>query len=134
MTFRPIYLALAAAIFAIEVAIAKGFISGAFVRQSLGDVLVIALIHFFIRGITRLTLGTALIVSLTIGLVVELLQYIHLADLLGLQRGSILYIVIGNTFSAMDLLMYLVGGLLAVGADVLLFNGRREKAIQKTLD
>jgi len=125
IAFRPIYLALAAAILAVEVAIAKGIIPGVFVRQNLGDVLVIALIYFFIRGVTRLRLSTALIASVTIGFVTEFLQYIHLVDRLGLQKGSVLYIVIGNTFSVMDLLMYLTGGLLAAGVDALLFNERR---------
>jgi hypothetical protein len=124
MTFRPIYLALVVVIFAVEVAIAKGLIPGAFVRHSLGDVLVIVLIHFLARGVTRLSLGAALALSLGIGLVTELLQYIHVAELLGLQKGSLLYVVIGNTFSAMDLLMYLVGGVLAAGVDTLLCRGR----------
>lgn len=122
--FRPPHLTLAVVIFAIEVAIALGVVPGAFVRHSLGDVLVLALIYFFIRGVTRISLGMALALSLVIGLVAELLQYIHLADLMGLQKGSILYVVIGNTFSAADLLMYLIGGLLAASVDALLLKER----------
>jgi hypothetical protein len=55
----------------------------------------------------------------------ELLQYLHLADLLGLKKGSLLYIVLGNTFSSSDLLMYSIGGVLAAWLDVRVLQRRR---------
>jgi hypothetical protein len=61
---------------------------------------------------------------LAAGLAAEALPYLHLADLLGLKRGSLLYIVLGNTFSASDLLMYGLGGLLAAGLDVRVLQSR----------
>jgi hypothetical protein len=58
------------------------------------------------------------------GLVAESLQYIHLVDLLGLEKNSTLYIVIGNTFDFLDLLMYLIGGVLAASLDAWLMADR----------
>ncbi len=126
MTFRPYYLLIALALFIAEVAIARGYIPGTFVRNSIGDLLVIPLIYFFLRGITKSTPVVALAIGLAAGLAAEVLQYLHLADLLGLKKGSVLYIVLGNTFSLLDLLMYSIGGVLAAWLDVLLQKRRAQ--------
>ena len=130
MTSRPIYVAIAVVIFALEVAIARGYIPGQFIRNSLGDVLVIALIYFFLRGITTFSRWIVLVGSVAAGVGVELLQYVHLADRLGLEQGSLLYIIIGNTFSLLDVVMYLLGGVFAICLDVLLLKkwGERQGA------
>lgn len=128
MTFRPIYLLAVAALLVVEVAIARGVLPGAFVRNSVGDVLVIALLYCLLRGVTRSSPPVALAISLAAGLSAELLQYLHLADLLGLKKDSMLYIVLGNTFSWADLLMYTVGGVLAAWLDVRVLQKRRRAA------
>jgi hypothetical protein len=113
MNLRTIYSLSVVLIFIIEIAIAIGLIGGIFVRESIGDLLVIMLIYAFLRAAfsrdPRYTAG----VAIAIGFVAEAVQYIHLAALLGLQQDSVLYIIIGDTFSASDLLMYAIGGLLA---------------------
>ena len=125
MTFRPNYLVVTTALFIVEVAIAHGVIPGAFVRNSVGDVLVIPLLYFFLRGVTRSTPSVALGIGLVAGLIAELLQYLHLADRLGLQHGGLPSIILGNTFSWSDLLMYSIGGLLAAWLDVRVLQKRR---------
>lgn len=125
MIFRPGYLVVATALFVVEVAIARGYIPGAFVRNSVGDVLVIPLLYFFLRGVTKSTSSVALVVGLAAGLTAEVLQYLHLADLLGLKKGSLPYIVLGNTFSWSDLLMYSIGGVLAAWLDMRVLQKRR---------
>ena len=125
MTFRPTYLVVASALFVVEVAIARGYIPSAFVRNSLGDVLVIPLLYFLLRGVTKATAGVALVGSLAAGLTAEVFQYLHLADLLGLKQGSLPYIVLGNTFSWSDLLMYSAGAILAAWLDLRVLQKRR---------
>lgn len=125
MTFRPTYLVVATALFVVEVAIARGYIPSAFVRNSVGDVLVIPLLYFLLRGVTKATPAVALGVGLAAGLTAEVLQYLHLADLLGLKQGSLPYIILGNTFSWLDLLMYSIGGVLAAWLDVRVLQKRR---------
>jgi hypothetical protein len=124
MTFRPSYLAVAAILFVVEVAIARGYIPGAFVRNSVGDLLVIPLLYFCIRGVTRSTASVALVIGVVAGFTAEFLQYLHLADRLGLKAGSLPYIVLGNTFSWSDLLMYCAGGALAAWFDVRILQKR----------
>ena len=125
MALRPTYLFVAAAFFLVEVAIAVGIIPGTFVRHSVGDVLVIPLLYFFLRGIRRSSVRVALVLSLAAGVIAEGLQYLRVGDALGLQRGSLLSIVLGSTFSWLDLLMYAIGGLLALSLDLWLFEQRQ---------
>jgi hypothetical protein len=125
MAFRPNYLLVATALFVVEVAIARGYIPGAFVRNSVGDVLVIPLLYCFLRGVTKSSPSVALAVGLAAGLTAEVLQYLHLADLLGLKKGSLPYIVLGNTFSWSDLLMYSIGGVLAAWLDMRVLQKHR---------
>lgn len=117
MTARSVYFITAAAILTIEIAIAVGSIGGAFVRGSVGDILVIVLIYCLLRTSRIFTPITAAITAVAIGFLDEALQYIKVAELLGLKAGSVLYIIIGNTFSPHDLLMYLLGGGLALTLD-----------------
>jgi hypothetical protein len=125
MTFRPNYLIVVTVLFIVEVAIARGYIPSAFVRNSVGDVLVIPLLYFLLRGLTKAAPAVALVIGLAVGLAAELLQYLHLADLLGLKQGSLPYIVLGNTFSWSDLLMYSIGGILAAWLDVRVLQKHR---------
>ena len=133
MIVRPIYLVAAGLVFLVEVAIARGVIPGAFVRNSLGDVLVVPLLHFFLRGVTRLPTSRALAIVLAVAFTVEALQYLQLAGRLGFEHGSLPSIVLGTTFSVADLLMYCVGGLLAAWADVhLLRRDHRRRSAPET--
>ncbi len=116
MTGRSIYLITAVIIFMIEIAIALG-IGGEFVRGSVGDILVIVLIYCLLRTSPIFPPITAAITAVATGFLDEALQYINVAERLGLKAGSVLYVIIGNTFSPHDLLMYLVGGGLALTID-----------------
>lgn len=104
-------------IFVIEVAIAKHWIGGPFVRNYIGDILVIALIHFFIRGLFLTNPTRTAIGSVLFGFFVESLQYFHIADLLRLKPSGWLYIAVGNSFNIADFLMYLFGGILALSLE-----------------
>jgi hypothetical protein len=115
---RSPHLAIAAVTLLAEVAIARYFASGTFVRGSLGDVLAVCLLYFLVRGVfVKAGPRLAAAVSIGTGVALELLQGVHFADRLGLPRGSLLSIALGNTFSVSDLAMYAVGGLAAVGLD-----------------
>ncbi len=83
--------------------------------------LAIALLYFLLRATTGLSPLQAAGAAIAAGFLVEGLQYIHLAERLNLRQGSPLYIALGNTFSPADLLMYGLGGLLALAADLYLF-------------
>ncbi len=115
---RRRYLAIAAATLLAEVGIARFCAAGTFVRGSLGDVLAVFFLYFLVRGLfTKAGPRLAAAVSIGTGVALELLQGVHFADRLGLPRGSLLSIALGNTFSVADLAMYAVGGLVALALD-----------------
>lgn len=95
MMSRASYASIAAGILGIELAIAAGAISGPFIRGSVGDVLAVALIYFSLRAFPGLRPATVAVVAVTTGFVVEGLQWLRVADVLGLEAGGVLH-----TFSA----------------------------------
>jgi hypothetical protein len=126
ITTRTKYLFIAIAIFIIEVLIATVFAHISFIRGSLGDFLVVALIYFFIQSIKRfkpvhLAAGVFLFAC-----AVEIAQYFHLADMLHFHEGSVPYILLGNSFSGRDIVMYLLGSIGAGVVDGWYLRGRRK--------
>lgn len=107
---RRFYCGAFALLLAAEVSIAL-FVHDAFVRPYLGDVLVIVLLYCFCRGPLGCKGKWLVTIVTTLGAVAEILQYFCLADQLGLDHSSPLRILLGSTFDWMDLLCYLVGGL-----------------------
>lgn len=80
-----------------------------------------ALLYFLLRAISGLSPLKAAGSAIAVGFLAEALQYVHLAERLNLTPGGPLYIVIGNTYSPTDLVMYVVGGVLALVIDKYLF-------------
>ena len=72
---RLVYIMVVAIIFVAEIAIAVGAIGGAFVRGSIGDVLVIGLIYFLLRAISGLSPIKAAGFAIATGFLVEALQH-----------------------------------------------------------
>ena len=102
------YFLLSLLFFLIEIAIAK-YVTG-WIRSYLGDVLVIMLIYSAVMTIIKLNKKVVVLLTLILAFAIEFSQYFKLAELLGFEKGSIAYIVLGNTFSVEDLICYLVGG------------------------
>lgn len=112
------YFLLTVLIFIIEVLIATVFKDIFFIRAYLGDVLVVMLIYTFILSFFKIQNKSKLVTGIFIfSVVIEVLQYFKTADLLGLKPGSIPYIMLGNSFSWVDILCYATGCFL-----ILLFN------------
>lgn len=122
-TDRRVYLAAALVIFLVEVAIAR-FVSGGFVRHTLGDVLVVALLYCALMASTRLDPVPAAVACVGFAFAVEAAQAAAIVERLGLSHLPLARIVIGTTFSWGDLLAYAAGGALALVADYG-FGGRR---------
>ncbi|MCS3867376.1 DNA integrity scanning protein DisA with diadenylate cyclase activity [Chryseobacterium ginsenosidimutans] len=107
------YFLLTIAIFLIEVLIATKLKDIFFVRAYLGDVIVILLIYTFIKCFFTINNNQKLIFGILIfSCLVEFAQYFNIAEKLGFRRGSLMYIVIGNSFSWIDILCYAAGCLL----------------------
>ncbi len=117
MSLRKKYLGLALAIFVLEVLVATRLAHIRFVRGSVSDFLVVPLICFAIQAFRRVEPATLSVGVFLFACAVEVAQYFHLAEVLGLPAGGILYILLGNSFSPMDLLMYLLGAVAAFVVD-----------------
>lgn len=106
------YLLISVFIFLIEVLIATELKDIFFVRAYLGDVIVVMLLYTLIKSFFRVN-NEKLILGISIfSCLVELAQYFNIAEKLGFREGSLMYIVIGNSFSWIDILCYAAGCLL----------------------
>ncbi|HEX7870729.1 MAG TPA: DUF2809 domain-containing protein [Chryseobacterium sp.] len=96
-------------IFFIEVLISTVLKDQFFIRAYLGDVIVVMLLYTFVKSFiiideTKLILGI-----FAFSCLVEFAQFFNIAEKLGFQPGSLMYIVIGNSFSWIDILCYGAG-------------------------
>ena len=108
MRKRLPYLIATLVILAVEVFIGL-FVHDRFVRPFIGDVLVVILIYTFIRIFIpdKMRLLPLFIFIFATG--VELLQYLKIVEVLGLQDNAFLSTVIGTSFDIRDILCYFVG-------------------------
>lgn len=112
-------------IFLSEVLIATVFKDIFFIRAYLGDVIVVMLLYTFIKTFFNIQNNVRLISGILIfSFMVELAQHFNIAEKLGFQPGSIMYIVVGNSFSWIDMLCYAVGCLLLI--IFVKFTGKQE--------
>lgn len=100
---------------AIEVLIAL-FVHDGFVRPYLGDVIVITVIYCFVRiiiphGIRLLPLYIFLFAT-----AIEVGQYFDYVTLLGLGNNKFFRILLGTSFSFVDIICYAVGGAICFAA------------------
>ena len=108
MKFSGKFLVLTCLLLAVEVLIAL-FVRDAFVRPFVGDLLVVVLIYSFLR-IFLSTQSPRLVVGVcAFAFGVEFLQYFDPVGLLGWENNRFLSVLIGRTFSWLDLLAYLAG-------------------------
>ncbi|OJX33232.1 MAG: hypothetical protein BGO86_03955 [Chryseobacterium sp. 36-9] len=111
MNFKFDYknLLIAIVIFFIEVLIATKLKECFFVRAYLGDVFVVILMYYFIKAFFDFD-STKLIVGIFIfSCLIELAQYFHFGEILGFKNNRIMMIVLGNSFSWLDILCYFAG-------------------------
>lgn len=106
------YLLIFVFIFLIEVLIATELKDIFFVRAYLGDVIVVMLLYTLIKSFFRVNNEKLILGILIFSCLVELAQYFNIAEKLGFREGSLMYIVIGNSFSWIDILCYAAGCLL----------------------
>ena len=106
--FSAKYLVLTLLLLITEIAIAI-FVHDDFVRPYIGDVLVVILIYCFFQTFLAISVRAAALLVLAIAVVIELLQYVNLVGILGLERSGLAKAVLGNSFSWIDILCYIAG-------------------------
>ena len=113
ITFRASYALAAILVFLVEVAIAA-FVHDAIVRPYLGDSLAVVLVYLAIRAVAPFGARTAVVAAFAIACAIEIGQWFHLADLLGLGHVRIARIVLGTGFDPADFLAYAGGAVAAM--------------------
>ncbi len=92
----------------IEILIAL-YVKDDFIRPYLGDFLVVILIYCFVMGISRISILKGLFTVLIFSFAVEFLQFINIVKVLQYQPPEFVMIILGSSFSAWDLVAYLLG-------------------------
>jgi hypothetical protein len=101
------YILLTLLLLIIEITIAV-FVRDQFIRPFFGDFLAIILVYCGLRIFKQNILKTALM-SLFIAYFIEILQYFKFIEITGLIKYKVLAILIGNSFSWLDILAYSLG-------------------------
>ncbi|MBT2621558.1 DUF2809 domain-containing protein [Chryseobacterium sp. ISL-6] len=110
--FNLKYLFLTILLFLTEVLIATVLKDIFFIRAYLGDVIVVILLYTFIKTFTIIDDQKLIVGIFIFSCVIELAQYFNIAEKIGFRKGSLMYIVIGNSFSWIDIACYAVGCLI----------------------
>jgi hypothetical protein len=113
---RRIYVAATLLLFAVEVLIAS-FVHDAVIRPYAGDSIVVILVYTFLRSTTRLGASAAVVGAFLLACTVELGQYIHLVDQIGLGRNGFARTVLGTQFEPADFLAYAIGALVVLAGE-----------------
>jgi len=113
LIFNKYYLLFALLLLGVEVYIAL-YLHDAIIRPFGGDFLVVILLYCLVKSFINfpvlLTAGWVLILAYAI----EISQYFHLISMLGLQRSKLATLLLGTSFSYIDLLTYTLGILLVI--------------------
>lgn len=120
--FKPVYLGLSIGLLVILVLIAL-FVHDAIVRPFFGDVLSVIWLYLTLRTVLQgptLLLAAGCVVAACL---VELSQWLNLTTHLGVQDNVVLSTILGATFDPLDLVAYVLGGVLVVVIEYVL--GRR---------
>lgn len=114
-------------LFIIEILIAL-FVRDHFVRPYVGDYLVVILIYCAVRTFFNTSIITTSIGVLLFSYLVEILQYFHIVDKLGLEKNTIAKTIIGDGFDWIDLAAYTLGitTVLAIERKNLIIRNKKE--------
>lgn len=112
------YLIIFIIIFMVEVFIGAYSHSG-IIRNYVGDILVIPVMYFFIRIIYPKRIRKLPYILFLFAVIVEILQYMKINNILGIEGSSLLGILLGSTGDIKDILCYFIGTIIIIIIDVI---------------
>jgi hypothetical protein len=113
LIFNSKYFSLALLLLITEIIIGA-WVHDAFIRPFGGDFLVVILIYCMAKSFIDTPVSPTVIGVLLFAYMVEISQYFHLVNILGLERSTAARIIMGTSFSWTDMLMYTLGMLLVL--------------------
>lgn len=108
LQFNRHYFIIAIIFFLVGILIAF-FIHDTIIRPYIGDFLVVILIYCFVKSFLNTPVWSTALAVLFFSYAVEISQYFHLINKLGLQHSKIARIIMGTSFGWTDLAMYSSG-------------------------
>ena len=108
LKFNRHYFIIAIIILLVEILIAF-FIHDAIIRPYIGDFLVVILIYCFVKSFLNTPVWSTALTVLLFSYAVEISQYFHIINKLGLQHSKLARIIMGTSFGWTDLVMYTAG-------------------------
>lgn len=124
MRFRWGYALATAVLFGIELAIAI-FLNDPLIRPHAGDALAVILVYLGLRTILPWRPLPAALTALGIAFAIELGQFFHIRDLLGLSDSALVRFTLGGVFDVKDLFFYTAGAVVVLVAEA----ARRERIV-----
>ncbi|RYZ94082.1 MAG: DUF2809 domain-containing protein [Sphingobacteriaceae bacterium] len=116
MSFKFYYFLPFVLLLIVEVLIAI-YVHDNWVRPYAGDLLVVIMLYCLVKSLINATVIPAALSVLVFAYLVELSQYFHLVSLLRLENNSVARVVMGSSFSWIDILAYTLGILLVIGVE-----------------
>jgi hypothetical protein len=98
-----------------------------FIRGVLGDLLIVVFTYSLIKSFYQVDSKLLSFIVILTFFMVEGFQYLNLIKYIGLSENKIAKIVLGATFDPIDLLFYLLGGLLVYYIDIKLIDSEQKK-------
>lgn len=111
--FRRIYFVLSLLLFFTEILIAA-FVHDRIIRPYGGDFLVVILLYCMVSSLVKFEKHTIATGVLIFSYLIELMQYFHVAALLGMEKSGIAMIIVGSSYSWTDMLAYTFGFLFVI--------------------
>lgn len=105
MRFSLKYFLAAFALFITEFLIAR-FINGGFIRNVLGDYLVVFLIYYFLLSFYKWQKIKLAVFVLLVAYLIEILQYVQILKILGIPKSIFTDMILGSSFDWLDMLAY----------------------------
>lgn len=90
------------------------------VRGFLGDIVVIVLIYYFINGIHEFNSFKLMLFTLLLSFTIEFMQFLHIAEVLGVENNLFFRLVFGSVFDVMDLVAYTIGASISLIMDTVI--------------
>ncbi len=129
---RLIYAAVFLVLLVTEIIIAL-FVRDAFIRPYCGDILVTVLLCALVRVFVPKKLKLLPLYVFVFSVLTELAQYINIVELLGLSDIAFFRIVIGSSFSFIDILCYGVGCIIFFAAEAAVRQLSKSRTNIKTI-
>jgi hypothetical protein len=127
LKFNRHYFIIAIIILLVEILIAL-FIHDTIIRPYIGDFLVVILIYCFVKSFLNTPIWSTALTVLLFSYAVEISQYFHIINKLGLQHSKLARIIMGTSFGWIDLAMYTAG----IGVVIFFESLWSERAQSKT--